>query len=89
MGFILSLIVGAILGWIAALMVHGGNQRRIRHDIIIGPIGALFGAFFLGPVLGGGNLLESRLDVRTLLVAVIGAITALLAVTLVRRRRAS
>ena len=87
MGFFLCLIVGGLLGWVAGLTLHGANRRFIRHDIAIGSFGALFGAFLLGPVLGGGNLLESRLDIRTLLVSVIGALAALAAVSLVRRRR--
>jgi uncharacterized membrane protein YeaQ/YmgE (transglycosylase-associated protein family) len=88
MGFILSVIVGALIGWIASL-VMGGSARQRLHDIIVGAIGALFGGFFLGPVLGGGNLLEAMLDIRTLLVAAIGSIACLLLLNLFRRKRAS
>jgi uncharacterized membrane protein YeaQ/YmgE (transglycosylase-associated protein family) len=88
MGFLLSVIVGALIGWIASL-VMGGSARQRLHDIIVGAIGALFGGFFLGPVLGGGNLLEAMLDIRTLLVAAIGSIACLLLLNLFRRKRAS
>jgi uncharacterized membrane protein YeaQ/YmgE (transglycosylase-associated protein family) len=88
MGFILSVIIGGLIGWIASLIM-GGSARKRLHDIVIGMFGALLGGFFLGPVLGGGNLLEAMLDIRTLLVAVIGAIASLLLLNLLRRRRAA
>lgn len=87
MGFFLCLIVGGLLGWIAGLTLHRESRRLIRHDIIVGSLGALIGAFILGPVLGGGNLLESRLDIRSLLVGAIGALATLTSVHLMRRAR--
>ena len=86
MGFILSVIVGALIGWIASLVI-GGSARQRLHDIIVGTLGALLGGFFLGPVMGGGNLLEAMLDIRTLLVASIGSIGCLALLNLFRRRR--
>ena len=88
MGFLLSVIIGGLIGWIASLIM-GGSARRRLHDILFGMLGALLGGFFLGPVLGGGNLLEAMLDLRTLLVAAIGSIAALLLLNLLRRRRAA
>ena len=87
MGFLLSVIVGGLIGWIASL-VMGGSARQRLHDILVGAFGALLGGFFLGPVLGGGNLLEAMIDIRTLLVAAIGSIFCLLLLNLFRRRRA-
>ena len=87
MGFLLSVIVGGLIGWIASL-VMGGSARQRLHDILVGAFGALLGGFFLGPVLGGGNLLEAMIDIRTLLVAGIGSIFCLLLLNLFRRRRA-
>ena len=86
MGFVLSVIVGSLIGWIASLIV-GGSARQRLHDIVVGAIGALLGGFFLGPVMGGGNLLEAMLDIRTLLVAAIGSIGCLALLNLFRRER--
>ena len=86
MGFILSVIVGALIGWIASLVMRGSARQRM-HDILVGGVGALLGGFFLGPVLGGGNLLEAMIDPRTLLVASIGSIGCLALLTLFRRKR--
>ena len=43
----------------------------------------------LGPVMGGGNLLENRFDPMTIVVAALGATTVMLLVRLVRRRSTS
>lgn len=86
MGFILSVIVGALIGWIAAL-VTGNRGRRLIHDLVVGVVGALLGGVFLGPILGGGNLLEAMIDPRTLLVAAIGAVGSLALLNLFRRKR--
>ena len=77
MGFRLSVIVGALIGWIASLVMRGSARQRL-HDIVVGGVGAL---------LGGGNLLEAMIDPRTLLVASIGSIGCLALLTLFRRKR--
>ena len=87
MGFILSVIIGGLIGWIVSL-VMGGSARQRLHDVVVGAVGALLGGFFLGPVLGGGNLLEAMVDMRTLLVGAIGSVFCLLLLILFRRRRA-
>lgn len=88
MGFLLSILVGSLIGWIAALVLSSTARQRI-HDVIVGGFGALLGGFFLGPIFGGGNLLEATLDIRTLFVAVIGAVGCLFLLNLFRRRRAA
>ena len=87
MGFIISVIVGSLIGWIASLILRGSARQRL-HDIVVGAAGALLGGFFLGPIMGGGNLLEAMIDPRTLLVAAIGAIGCLALLNLFRRKRA-
>ena len=86
MGFIVSVALGAILGWLASIVMRVGTQQHIVRDILIGIMGALLGGFFFGPLMGGGNLLESSLDIRTLLVATLGALILLAAVLLFRRQ---
>jgi uncharacterized membrane protein YeaQ/YmgE (transglycosylase-associated protein family) len=86
-GLILSSIVGGIIGWLASIVMRTGAQQGILLNVLLGIVGSLLGGFILGPVLGGGNLLESTLDIRTLLVALLGAIILLAIVNLFRRRR--
>ncbi len=87
MGLILALIVGGIIGWLASIVMRTDAQQGILLNIVVGIVGSLLGGFLLGPILGGGNLLEGTLDIRTLLVALLGAIILLAIVNLFRRGR--
>jgi uncharacterized membrane protein YeaQ/YmgE (transglycosylase-associated protein family) len=87
MGLILALVVGGIIGWLASIVMRTDAQQGILLNIVVGIVGSLLGGFLLGPLLGGGNLLEGTLDIRTLLVALLGAIILLAIVNLFRRGR--
>jgi uncharacterized membrane protein YeaQ/YmgE (transglycosylase-associated protein family) len=87
MGFFLALVVGGIIGWLASILLRTDARHGAPLSIVVGMSGALLGGFILGPLLGGGNLLESELDIRTLPVTMIGAVALLAAVTFFRRRR--
>ncbi len=72
MNFLWFLIVGALAGWLAGVMVKGGGSGLVT-NLIVGVIGALLGGFLFSLVgaTGGGGLLGS------LLVATIGAVILL------------
>jgi uncharacterized membrane protein YeaQ/YmgE (transglycosylase-associated protein family) len=74
------LIIGAIAGWLAGLLMKG-RGFGILGDIVIGIIGAVLGGWLFG-VLGisaGGGLAGS------LIVAFIGAVILLFLVRLIKR----
>ena len=87
MGLILSLIVGAALGWASSLLMRASAAQGILLNIIVGVIGALLGAFLFGPLLGGGNLLDAAIDPMTIVVSMIGAVLLLAALYVSRSRR--
>lgn len=87
MGFFLALVVGAIIGWLASIVTRSDSGPGVLGSVLLGTIGSLLGGLILGPLLGGGNLLESELDIRTLPVALLGAIGLLAAARFFRRRR--
>ena len=87
MGLILALVVGGIIGWLASIVMRTDAQQGILLNVVVGIVGSLLGGFILGPVLGGGNLLEGQLDIRTLLVALLGSVILLAIVNLFRRGR--
>jgi uncharacterized membrane protein YeaQ/YmgE (transglycosylase-associated protein family) len=77
---VIWLVVGAIAGWLASIIVKGGGLGLIG-DIIVGLIGAAIGGFLmsaLGISIGDGL-------VPVIIDAVIGAVILLLIVRLVRR----
>ena len=88
MGLIVALAIGGILGWIAALLNRSDARGGTPRSVIVGILGALLGAFILGPLFGGGNLLESQLDTMTIVISFVGAAVLLALLTFLRRRRA-
>jgi uncharacterized membrane protein YeaQ/YmgE (transglycosylase-associated protein family) len=77
---IIFLIVGAVAGWLAGLIVKGFGFGLIG-NIIVGIIGAFIAGWLLpriGIVIGGGF-------VAAVINALIGAVILLLVITLVKR----
>ncbi|MQR01255.1 GlsB/YeaQ/YmgE family stress response membrane protein [Glaciimonas soli] len=79
MGFITWLIVGAIAGWLAGVVVKGGGFG-VLVDIIVGIVGAFIGGWLSG-VLGihiGDGLLAS------IVTATVGAVILLFILRLIK-----
>jgi uncharacterized membrane protein YeaQ/YmgE (transglycosylase-associated protein family) len=77
---IIWLIVGAIAGWLAGMVVKGGGFGLIG-DIIVGIVGALIAGWLL-PQLGiviGGGVIAAIID------AFIGAVILLIIIRLIKR----
>jgi uncharacterized membrane protein YeaQ/YmgE (transglycosylase-associated protein family) len=77
---IIWLIVGAIAGWLAGMVVKGGGFGLIG-DIIVGIVGGLIAGWLL-PQLGiaiGGGFIAAVID------AFIGAVILLLIIRLIKR----
>ena len=77
---IVWLIVGAIAGWLAGMVVRGGGFGLIG-DIIVGIIGALIAGWLL-PQLGiviGSGIIAAIID------AFIGAVILLVILRLIKR----
>lgn len=82
MGFIVWLIVGGLIGWIASMIMRTDAQQGVILNIVVGIIGAVIA----GLVLGGGNINNSNpLDLTNILYSLLGAVVLLAIVNLVRR----
>jgi uncharacterized membrane protein YeaQ/YmgE (transglycosylase-associated protein family) len=78
--FIIWIIVGAIAGWLAGMVVKGGGFGLIG-DIVVGIVGAIIAGWLLpqiGIVIGGG-MIAAIID------AFIGAVILLVIIKLVKR----
>ncbi|MGA7429095.1 MAG: GlsB/YeaQ/YmgE family stress response membrane protein [Xanthobacteraceae bacterium] len=79
-GIIIWLIVGAIAGWLAGMVVKGGGFGLIG-DIIVGIVGAVIAGWLLpqlGIVIGSGI-------VGAIINAFIGAVILLIILRLIKR----
>jgi uncharacterized membrane protein YeaQ/YmgE (transglycosylase-associated protein family) len=81
MGILIWIVVGAVAGWLAGLVMRGGGFGLVG-NILVGIIGAVVAGFLL-PRIGiviGGNIVAQILN------AFIGAVLVLFVVGLIRRR---
>ncbi|MFJ9448887.1 MULTISPECIES: GlsB/YeaQ/YmgE family stress response membrane protein [unclassified Herbaspirillum] len=79
-GIIVWLIIGAVAGWLAGVLVKGGGFGLLV-DILVGIVGAFIGGWLAG-LLGigiGGGIAAS------IVTATIGAVVLLLILRLIRR----
>jgi uncharacterized membrane protein YeaQ/YmgE (transglycosylase-associated protein family) len=83
--FIVWLIVGGVLGWLASLVMRTDAQQGIGMNIIVGIIGAYLGGLLISPMLGAGNINSNDFSLPGLLVSFIGAVLLLAIVNMVRR----
>src|SRR4030095_13136231 len=85
MNFILWIIIGGILGWIASIIMHTNAQQGLVLNIIVGIVGALVAGLVLTPLFGIGTINQSNFSLPALLVSLLGAIILLAIVNLFRR----
>ena len=85
MNFIIWLIVGGIIGWIASMIMRTDGQQGIILNVIVGIIGALLAGWLLTPLLGSGTINQNDFSLSGLLVSLLGAVILLGIVNLVRR----
>ncbi len=85
MNFIIWLIVGGIIGWLASIVMRTDAQQGIFLNIIVGIVGAFVGGWLISPLLGAGNINDGSFNIMSLVSAFIGALILLAIVNLVRR----
>ena len=76
MGLVSWLVVGAIAGWLAGMLVKGDESMGIIGHIVLGIIGALVGGFVVGLVTPGGRDYINGINIETIVTATIGAVIA-------------
>jgi uncharacterized membrane protein YeaQ/YmgE (transglycosylase-associated protein family) len=87
MNFIIWLIVGGILGWIASIIMKTDAQQGIGLNIVVGIVGALVGGWLIAPMLGTGTINQGDFSISSLIASLIGAIILLAIVGFFRRKR--
>ena len=88
MNFIIWIVIGGILGWLASIIMKTDAQQGIFLNIIVGIVGALLGGWLLAPLFGTGTINTDDFSLLSLLVSFLGALILLAVVNLVRRGKA-
>ena len=83
------IVLGAIAGWIAGLLVRGDERWGVIGHIVLGIVGAFVGGFLADALgfgkgaAGGGDVV----NIYSIVVAVIGAVIVVVLFNLLTRRR--
>lgn len=81
MGFIILTVIGAVLGWLATILLRIEDERGILANIAAGVFGSL-----VGGVVAGNGLVFGAVSGMALLWASAAAIVVVALLNLIRRR---
>jgi uncharacterized membrane protein YeaQ/YmgE (transglycosylase-associated protein family) len=81
-GIIVWLVVGGIIGWLASIIMRTDAQQGILLNIVVG----IVGAFLAGLIFNGGSI-NQDINIRSVLISLVGAVVLLAIVNLFRRGR--
>lgn len=85
MNFIIWLIVGGVIGWLASLLMKTDGQQGIILNVVVGIVGAMLGGWLISPMVGAGTINQDNFSLPALLVSFVGAAILLAIVNLFRR----
>lgn len=84
--FILWLLFGALVGWLASLVMRTDAQQGALLNIVVGIIGSFIGGFLFSLLgIDGTNINNGDFSLGSLLVSFLGAVVLLGIVNLTRR----
>jgi uncharacterized membrane protein YeaQ/YmgE (transglycosylase-associated protein family) len=87
MNFIIWLIVGGIVGWLASIVMRTNGQQGLLLNIVVGILGAFVAGMFLTPLLGIATINQNNFSLPGVLVSVVGAIILLAVISLFSGKR--
>ncbi|HBQ64010.1 MAG TPA: GlsB/YeaQ/YmgE family stress response membrane protein [Clostridiales bacterium] len=87
MNFILWIIVGGLIGWIAS-MIMGTNQKQgTLSNILVGIVGAFLAGYVITPLFGTGTINQRDFSLPGLLTSLGGAVLLLAIVRLFTKNK--
>ena len=81
MSFLVYIVFGGIVGWVASLLMKTDSQQGIILNVIVGVVGAVLGSWLVG-FFGIGGV--SGFDLPSFLVALLGAVVLIAVLRAVR-----
>ena len=83
--FIVWIIVGGIIGWLASIVMHTDAQQAAFLNIVVGVAGAFIAGLVLTRVFGMSTINQNNFSMPALLVPLLGAVILLAVVSVFRR----
>ena len=87
MGFILWLVIGGVIGWLASIVMRTDGSQGIFLNIVVGILGAVLGGWLIGPLIGAPSINSGEISIASLLVSFLGAVVLLAIINLITRKR--
>jgi uncharacterized membrane protein YeaQ/YmgE (transglycosylase-associated protein family) len=87
MNFIIWLIVGGVIGWVASMIMKTNAEQGALLNIVVGIVGAMLGGWLISPLVGAGTVNQGDFSIGGLIVSLVGAVILLAVVNLFRRGR--
>ena len=75
--FLIWIIVGGAIGWLASLIMKTNSRQGLIADIIVGIVGAFVGGLILSPLFNVSTINEGNFSLPALLVSLGGAVILL------------
>lgn len=85
MNFIIWLVVGGLIGWVASMLMRTDGQQGIILNVVVGIVGAALGGWLISPLVGVPSINQGSFSIGAMLVSLVGAVVLLAIVNLLRR----
>ena len=85
MNFIIWLIAGGLIGWLASIVMKTNGQQGMFLNVVVGIVGAMLGGWVISPLVGVGTINQDNFSMPALLVSFVGAVILLAIVNFIRR----
>ena len=85
MNFIIWLVIGGIIGWVASMIMKTDAQQGVILNVVVGIVGAMLGGWLISPLVGVPTINQDAFSIPAMLVSLVGAVILLAVVNLVRR----
>lgn len=82
MSFLIYIIFGGLVGWVASMLMKTDGQQGIFLNIVVGVVGSALGSWLVG-LLGYGGV--SGFNIQSFIVALIGAVVLIFVVKALHR----
>lgn len=80
MGIIAWLLFGALVGWIASMIMRTDEEQGALANIVVGIVGAIIGGFLANTLFDSPGV--TGFNVRSILLSIVGAVVLLFVIRL-------
>ena len=85
MNFLIWLVLGGVIGWLASVVMKTNDQQGILLNVVVGVVGAMLAGWLISPLVGVGTINQENFSLPALMVSFVGAAILLGIVNLLRR----